>query len=369
MTTIDTRPRAGSSAPTVLHDIDEVLGLRPRRSLVLRVRRRRKPIAVLRLDLPQPPGPRTGESWRLEHLRFAHVLTGLLARVRQATAVTVVVYGDWADHERRLVEVVAGSLDAAGFPVEAALCVAGDRWASVLGPSAERPDWQEMPPSRRQPAGTPGRAGPHRGPFLAIEPIDPQRRQRALATLAASFAGAEETHPGPDVAEALLDWRSVLNDGTVLPADPRAISLAWALRHKRVRDGVLLQCAWGFDAAILALQEAGSPWAPGMLDRGGPGGGSPSPGYASVLGDGREAPPAARLQRAVEVLRHVVACAPEPIRAPPLAILAWIEWCRGRGSVSAAYLKACLRVDPGYELARLFEPMLASGHVPEWLGR
>ncbi|WP_291053852.1 DUF4192 family protein [Herbiconiux sp.] len=364
MTTIDTRPRAGSSSLALLHDIDTVLGLRPRQSLVLRVRRRRKPIAVLRLDLPQPPGLRTDATWRLEHLRFAHVLTGLLARVQQAAAVTVVVYGEWAEPERRLVEVVSGCLEAAGFPVEAAVCVAGDRWASVLGAAADRPDWRDVPAPRRQPAVTPGRAGPHRGPFLAIDPIDPERRLRALATLEASFAGADETPGGPDVAEALLDWRGALSDHGGLPADPRAIRLAWVLRHKRIRDGVLLQCAWGFEAAILALHDSPPP-----ADRDDPGGAAPTPGYASFLGDGREPPEAARLRRAVEVLRRVVACAPETLTAPPLAILAWLEWCRGRGSVSAAYLQACLRIDPDYELARLFRPLLASGHVPEWLGR
>lgn len=381
MTTIDTRPRAGSSPLALFHCIDSVLGLRPRRSLVLHIRRRRKPFAVLRLDLPHPPGVCTAATWRLEHQRFAHVLTGLVARVNQVAAVTIVLYGDdWGIPEQRLMAVVSGSLAAAGFSVEASFCVAGDRWAAVHGPGSSRPVWQGLPPCPQQPAAEhTGACDPHRGAFRRIDPIDPERRRRALATVEASTGGGNDAPTGADAVAALLDWRAALADRAALPADARAIALVWALRNARVRDGVLVQCAWGFEAAVLALQHPGEPHVlrgaresaaePHPVGPYSPRPHQAGPGYASVLGDGAEPPPAALVRRAVEVLRHVVACAPEPITAPPLAILAWLEWCRGRGSVSAAYLQACLAVDPDYQLALLFRPLLETGHVPEWIGR
>jgi hypothetical protein len=118
-------------------------------------------------------------------------------------------------------------------------------------------------------------------------------------------------------------------------------------------------CAWGFEAGVIALHEATEPEGATI---------GASAVHDTFLGVGDRPPAPGALRSAIDLLRHLVSCAPESMAAPALTMLAWLEWARGRGSVADAYLETCLRVDPEYRLARLLQVMIQHGFVPEWIG-
>ncbi len=97
---------AEQRALALVSDIHSVLGFRPEQSIALRIRRRRKPFAVLRIDLPDPPGPAGADAARLgarageSPQSAARVITGLVSRVSGAVAVEVVVFLRAAEHSR-----------------------------------------------------------------------------------------------------------------------------------------------------------------------------------------------------------------------------------------------------------------------------
>ncbi len=405
MTTITAPSRTSTTGPSAFAEVDELLGFRPQNSLVLRARRRRRPLAVLRIDLP--PGALSAAHGEFPRRHLAEVATGMLARVEGALDVELLVYAEPPGRDGRpaaaaVAESVAARLDAAGFTVRRAFWVNGARWAE-LHRGVTRMRWQAMPavpgcavPGSRSPsavavagsaipaptgartatppaadpggrptgehaaasASSPQHADPHHGPFVPIAAATAERRTRALATLAGlQRPGRDGRDDGP--VEQLLHWHAVLRSEGTLPTDVRAISLAWSLRHKPLRDAVLLLSAWGLDAGVVALHEASDPAVCRGRRRG--------VVLESFLGEGETAPERSTLRRSVEVLRGVVECVPETIAGAPLTMLAWLEWARGRGSVAFAYLEECRRVDPDYELAALFRTMLSRGFVPEWI--
>lgn len=169
-------------------------------------------------------------------------------------------------------------------------------------------------------------------------------------------------HPSEvDIVETLLRWNAVLTvePGSPPPSDARSVALLWSLRHRVVRDCVLMMCAWGFDAGVIALHEATEPDESAI--------GAPAV-YDTFLGVGRRPPTPGALRSAIDLLRHLVSCAPESMATPALTMLAWLEWARGRGSVADAYLEECRRLDPDYRLALLLQAMIGHGFVPEWMG-
>jgi hypothetical protein len=89
----------------------------------------------------------------------------------------------------------------------------------------------------------------------------------------------------------------------------------------------------------------------------------------TFVGEGRTGPDGLRVEGAVRLLRHLVSVAPRPWQLAPLTMLAWFEWARGQGSAAGDYLEQALSIGPGYELARLFEQLICTGRVPDWVGR
>jgi len=413
MSTISVPPTTSDhGADALLDEIESVLGFSPVESLVLRIRRRRRSFAVLRVDLPpscgeraesRPPGIRRRDGTdpvEAQSARLAHALTGMLAKVAGATAVEFVVYtAGVAEAHRRLVDVVSARLESAGYPTEGVHCVTGSRWAALRRGSPRPPadlsgtgesgageratvlpgsdDWHERRTSPAAPsapgATREGDAVGAQGGFVPIVPTSELRRARALASLAALQRSEGLVGDDDDEATLIAEWSAILEPGADPPSDARAISLAWALRRTVIRDCVLMQCAWGGLAGLRTLADvppAGSGRRPdahvgrdrraaaldgGVLD--------------TVLGVGETCPRPEVVERSIEVLRRLVACVPESISAPPLSMLAWLEWSRGRGSTAAAYLAEARRRDPRYRLARLFRCLVDTGRTPDWLLR
>lgn len=376
-------------------DIVTTLGFVPRGSLALRIRRRRRPFAVLRLDLP-PATDVGGGADSDAVLHVAGTLTTLLSRLTGVARVDLVSFAPAGGDDShtapprrpRRAGVDAGSaadlmalaarLDAAGFSVGALLEVS-ESAVHRLEPDSWRGDRP-----RRPRAGTPvplpesmlsaervptaashhllggDRSGgepagdPHRGAFVPLRRAPEELTNAALAAL--GLPADDHDRAEVDPMRALQLWCTALDPAGGLPTELGAIRLAWPLRRRLLRDLVLMQCAWGLDGAVTALAESldGSDARAGSV-------------FSTFLGAAADAPRPQTLCRSVDVLRRVAECVPPSLAASPLVMLAWLEWCRGRGTVAAAYLDECLTADPACSLAHLFRQILDQGLVPQWL--
>jgi hypothetical protein len=390
----------------VVADIVRTLGFWPRGSLALRIRRRRRPFAVLRVDLPpvSHPGaagaPDTGSSADADAvLHLAGTLTGLLSRLTGVARVDFVSFAPppgstlpstepllRRNGRRRqkhptasagtLLATLAAALDAAGFSIGELLEVTGDT-VRRLEPDSWRGDTTRplragaavtLPELLAAPArqadgdtlsnGHPTRQAPppdpHRGAFVPLSHIPHELASAALAALGLPAEDQERAEVDP--MRALQLWCGALDPAAGLPTEIGAIRLAWPLRRRLLRDLVLMQCAWGLDGAVTALAESldGSDARAGSV-------------FSSFLGVADNAPRDQTLRRSVEVLRRIAECVPPSLAGSPLVMLAWLEWCRGRGTVAAAYLDECLATDPACSLAHLFRQILDQGLVPQWL--
>ncbi|MFB2556244.1 DUF4192 family protein [Herbiconiux liangxiaofengii] len=356
-------PRSGGLEAEAVADVVATLGFRPEGSLGLRIRRRRRPFAVLRVDLP----PTDGES---SIAGFSAQLTGLVSRLTGASGVDLIAFEPVAPPGDLLVGLAA-RLSAAGFAVglllqvsDGSVCRVGAT-GMLAEPRPLAPETSAFPAHRPAHPSSPthdlaDHGDVHHGPFRPLHPISEERRTAALAVLGlASAGGGREGARGElsdhDPLRAIADWAATL-DADGLPGDTRALALAWPLRRSELRDLVLLLCAWGTRSAMDAAEESAHPESEELRSV-----------LARFLGSGSEAPSEGRLRRAVEVLRRVAECSPASLAPAPLVMLAWLEWSRGRGTVASAYLDECLRAEPDYTLGRLVRDVIDQGWVPEWL--
>ncbi|MCS5723487.1 DUF4192 domain-containing protein [Herbiconiux sp. CPCC 203407] len=358
MTTITAPPRVRTVAlPALLRDIETVLGYRPSDSIALRVRRRRRSFAVLRVDLPRLhdfPGEELLDA-------LAEAVEGMVGRMAAATGFDIVGYGE-GPVARRAVETVTARLVLAGRVAHEACLVTSNHWAAL--PAVDCNPGRELRWIALASAGPEMQLAdpdPHHGRFVPIPASTPARQAAALAVLA-----EEEPHdPERDLLSDLESWSAAIADDALLESDPATIRLAWSLRHKLTRDCVLMLAAWGPDAAYRMLAESlESPVPPRSWSVGA----EPPTVLATFIGRGSEGPDEARVRRSIDVLRRVVEAAPASLAPPPLVLLAWLEWSRGRGSAAAGYLDACAAVEPDYVLARLFRRVVDSGRLPDWCG-
>ncbi|TAJ46759.1 MAG: DUF4192 family protein [Herbiconiux sp.] len=396
MSTISASPVTGTGpAPTTVFDeIEAVLGFRPEHSLAVLVRRPRMASAVLRVDLPPSlgsdaartrgrSGARSGRELE-EADHFAHTVTGMVSQLSGARSVELVMYHDHAYRPLgQFVYDVAERMHAAGFPLGGVYRVRGGYWSHLVAANTlggrqfvscgERTRLRSAPvvsagsrSATSRPGGSGGSGGPggsdgsrdhdaHHGPFVPVVRPTQRRLARAMATVAA--LERRQTGPERDLVDELLEWQSVLASEAAFASDARAIALAWSLRTTSVRDCVLMLCAWGFEAAIVSALDVGQH---GAAD-------APDDLLETVLGTGSRAPAAEQLRRSIDVLRSVAERVPDSLAAPVLSMLAWLEWCRGRGSAAAGYLDAATSADDGYQLAQLLRQMMRSGRLPEWI--
>jgi hypothetical protein len=75
-----------------------------------------------------------------------------------------------------------------------------------------------------------------------------------------------------------------------------------------------------------------------------------------------------QLEALDRILAHL-ALAGGKSAAAPLTLQGWVAWCRGRGSVAAAYYCRALRAQPRYRLAGLLLELDQRGTICGWAAR
>lgn len=370
--------RAGS-AQEFLALVPTLAGFTPTRSLVCVAFEGPRAVGVLRHDLPRRSRDRS--------ILVAAVVAAL-CRMPGIDAIVPVIYSDDAfaargtPPEGRLVDLLRRRASEAGFTVRDALCRAADGWGSYLDP--------ELPPTGRPLAELDefavSAAVPDvevaDGPTASAEiPTPDERRARAIGR---ELRRIERAEAGDGVFRALGDDVDPVElvERLLLPVERSALQRAWFLHlasRPVFRDGMLLQFGFGplvgaaahDDAADLAERaEAEGETVDGLVQRefvgGGPGAETTEFLSRLLLGKSSLRPDRARLERALEVVRELIAEAPSSHRPGPLCIAAWLCWALGRGSAAGVLLDAVLAEDSEYTMARLLEVYLGSGALPDW---
>lgn len=342
------------TAADLLALVPSLVGMAPRRSLVLVVFAGSRTMGALRLDLPQLEAARD----------LAGHAVGQVCRLDGADGVVPVVYADGpfqaaVGPARLLLDEVASAARRAGLRLKDALCVAGDGYGSPFDP--------DLPPDGRpltdlqEPTGLPPLLDVEAAVLLPEVPEEDRRRFLVRARRAARASGrsgrtVEGVLTSPDPVGAIE--RALDLDRVDLEPVPVLAALA---ELPVLRDLVLLQIGWGpvFGAAVLART---------VLAGDEPLGPDDACSLAFCGGD-MPRPDPERVERGIELLRVTAAHLPVQHRAPLLTMLAWLHWSLGRGSVAGRLVDAARVLDPGYGLAGLLARMLGAGMLPEWAYR
>ncbi|MEZ2371627.1 DUF4192 family protein [Arthrobacter sp. RCC_34] len=87
------------------------------------------------------------------------------------------------------------------------------------------------------------------------------------------------------------------------------------------------------------------------------------------VGESVSGPDWDRMNRFAAVLQDILHRAGDRPPAGVLTGLAWVEWCRGRGSQASALLERALVVEPDHRLASLLHRMILSGALSGWASK
>lgn len=364
--------RAGGPAH-FLSLVPRMLGFRPSRSVVLVPFAGARSLGAVRLDLPRA----TGDG---ELDRVAATFIGVVCRLPDADAVAIVVYasaplagGDGMPHGD-LVAAFADRARACGVHLTEALCVGEDGWGRYLDGDGIRPLSELVTPDAED-------LDHDQWSGAELPTMDAGRREgiaQALRSLTAAMrvvtgvdgaipADAEETARvdplGLAAACALDDVPRLFEDAlswdaaALAPYD--AATLIWCLSRPALRDIALVQWCGGPAAGDEALDaqlrwEAGEEYPAGVAMR--------------MWGEG-DRPDSTRLERALELARHVAAASPREVRAGPLATCAWLAWGLGRSTHAARHADVACDLEPEHGLAEIVRSFVRVGHLPDWAFR
>lgn len=405
-----------AGAAQFLSLVPHLLGFTPTRSLVLVPFSGARSLGAMRFDLPDDADHETVD-------RIAATCVGMVCRVADAEALTIVVYtdatiGDELPHGE-LVRALTSRADACGLRVGDALCVAAAAWGSYVDP--------ELPPGGRlldavgsvpsevaeaMPLAEGDQTSGAELPSITDEAVVATARALdALRTAVAAVCGGDRapddtegsgrtadpgaTHVGAAKqarARAVGGARDTTDAGDAgrrTPIDPLALDalrrlddipetleaalgwrsaslapfdaavLAWILSQPALRDVALVQWCGDLDDGDEALN-AQLRWENGQA--------YPDDIAMRMWGDG-ERPDADRLVTALDLVRHVAALAPERDRPGPLAVCAWLSWALGRSTHAARYAAQARDIDPEHGLAEIVLSFADIGHLPEWAFR
>lgn len=381
--------------------VPQLSGFVPENSVILVAFKGSRTCGALRFNLPDP-----GISEAV-YKKIATTIVGILCRLPGVDSVVPVIYTDdrfdasaGLPHQRFAARLLS-RIESSGFVLTDALCVGSDGWGSFLDPDC--PD-----------AGRPLSAI-HQSPVNAVLVDEPAQigRLLSLADLPPVDRAAKERFGRtyrrylaavhvPDDAIALIDTLTDLLDPVELAElalewDPddlvvdEAAALLLLVQSPANRDQMMLQFAFGKEQGIesyilnqhyaaiqrstgqsmddIVRDELEQHAATADLSADQADGESPSNhglGSDLILGMTDERPDPERIERALTLLKRIVALAPKAARPAPLCILAWLSWALGRGSVGGIFLDRALAIDPGYGMALLLNTVLSSGHLPEW---
>lgn len=178
------------------------------------------------------------------------------------------------------------------------------------------------------------------------------------------------TAPFPHLADALSEAERLLEEGAAAKEcarafSPQTLNVAEAmLTNPRKRDLLMLLLVFqnpGLRPAELPAEcdEHTENW---LLDE------FVHPEYMNeCVGYSAALPDMSRLQLGCEVMKMIAAYASNEALPDALAVLAWLEWVRGRLSFSDYYASAALHLDSEHSLARLQAAAAEQAVLPGWL--
>ncbi|MCK6079786.1 DUF4192 domain-containing protein [Microbacterium sp. EYE_5] len=347
--------------------VPRLLGFTPTESLVVVPLARGRSLGAMRVDLPPD----------CAHLdATASTVVGLLCRVGGADSFAAVVFTDapatnplpGAD----LAEALERSADACGLGVVDVLTVAGTGWGSHFDgqlPPGGRP-LDEIrrrlpPPTGDQNDGAdlpPVEAAAVAGVDAAVASLE--AALTVLCGIPAAGAGAARIDPAAlEAACALDDLPALYEDALTWDAaslDPMHVAvLSWCLARPSLRDVGIVQWASDRSGGDTAL-DAQRRWEDGE---------EYPADLASVMWGEGPRPDPRRLERALELVRHVAARTPERHRAGALATAGWLAWSLGRSTHADRHAAEALDLDPTHGLAEIVRSFVAAAHLPDWAFR
>ncbi|WP_431709615.1 DUF4192 family protein [Glutamicibacter uratoxydans] len=356
-TTPNHEPLSLERAEDVLAYIPHALGFHPEKSVVLLLLVERRLEATLRVDLPARSAERTDyQVWIAQVCELLSRLPGLSATVGvvypQSTAGAAGCL-PWSE----LISCLAEELSDRDIPLHQAWCYDGGQ---VWDYSCENPQHgcltvahPELSPTslRLVVAGSAPLTEPWDGRDVHEWPNATQIRELAK-TLDGDYLDSLDAWAMILDAQP-FDAERILRNEPLIPA--RLIS---GLSIRMVRDILPYLAGAGTIAAVNAVSliqahRRGQPvQISGMTD--------------FLLGRGTLTPQWERVEQLWFICRDLLGVAQGEERAALLCLLAWIEWAKGRGSMSMALLRSALKEEPGYRLAQLLEQLLQRGIMPQW---
>ena len=383
--------------------VPQLVGFLPAQSLVLVAFRGNRTCGALRFNLPNPDaGPQ-------ELRRIAGALLGTLCKIPGVDALVPVTYTDESigdDPALGVADLPQGAFLRAiltragqsGFLVRDALCVAADGWASYLD-DAPAQGGRARPMPLRHPLSEIADSG-----VAEAIPLDARRELARLHTgaelprvdlttrerCARRLARFQRLGPGPGPIPELIEMVGDMLDPvgtaeTALGLNPaeltvdEAAALLFLMQGPATRDQMMLQFAFGeaeghrslalnrhyarrqretglsMDDVVAADMAAGR----ALQET------EPTTGDL-MLGMSADRPDPVRVERAIGLLKLLVAMAPRSARPAPLCMLAWLSWTLGRGSVAGIHIDTALDIDGEYGMALLLLQLIGSGRLPEW---
>ena len=359
--------------------VPSLAGFHPQRSLVCVAFSGNRTAGVLRYDLP-----------RLVRDRAPLVASviGTMCRMHGVDAVVPIVYTGArfgtgrGMPQRALLGMLTARAEEAGFLVRDALCRAADGWGSLLDPTTPAMGHplaliDESPVTRfaedvREVASSPSSSA-------ALPPEEPEAADRIAEALEQLTGDGREDalrRLGADGDPVTLVESLLMRDAVHPP-----LRLAWFLHLASipaVRDAMMLQVGFGalvgeaaHDDAIATAERAAAhdETIDGLVVRelaSGTTGAMSEMLSRLMIGQSQLRPDAGRVERALAVLRRLIADAPPAHRVGPLCIAAWLSWSLGRGSAAGAFIDRAIELDPGHTMADLLAALIGSGALPEW---
>lgn len=396
-----------SGPEDILGFIPHSLGYWPSESLVAMTMQGKKLGATLRVDLPPRVTLRGSEN-------FARMIRDYLEADGNADGTLLMFFtnerwNEYSGGQAMLLKALEGGLESRGMPVRDAWCVGDARWRNMYCTDPDCCPFQgrsvdEIRDSRLNAEMV------FRGSSVGSSPaVRPDSANGGLLPGNSAVLAAERRWAGnfdlrrssrPQFDAVLEVWSHFLQapEPAELPTDVNAFLRA-SLCIPAWRDAVLVMTAAGQAAAERGAEEFGifkvragrpalrpeglselrasseSHLADGPTEASDPRANRAAtsredPGYGDVLlGLSPSLPDWTSFQRLEQVLQKLSLAGAGEAKAAVLTSLAWIEWCRGRGSYADALLNQALEEHQGYRLAELFSELVRRGTICGWARR